>query len=254
MLVAVLLVAVSGCGPAESTPANIKPPPPPVQNGISPAVPLTTEAASDSGGWVEYANTDDDSDVTAYRCGPGYIEVRFSDDTEYLYTNESAGLDNVSNMQWLASEGDGLNAYINDYCYYGYVGAGPAPAPATVPRYVPPTPQPCSLCGGQGHDSCTTCEGRGENTCEWCTGVGGSVCSICRGKGRLACSSCGGVGYSSGSQCYRCYGVGSESCYGCGGAGGDQCSACRGSDIETCWACSGSGEKKCLLCGGAGTF
>lgn len=70
--------------------------------------------------WQAYADVDGDSDVAAYRVGPGFIEVRFDDGSEYLYTDASAGAANIARMQLLAGEGDGLGAFIQTEVYDSY--------------------------------------------------------------------------------------------------------------------------------------
>lgn len=70
--------------------------------------------------WIAYRDFDGDSGVAAYNSGPGYIWVRFDDGSAYLYTDTSAGEDDIRTMQRLASAGDGLNAYINQEVRYDY--------------------------------------------------------------------------------------------------------------------------------------
>ncbi len=59
-----------------------------------------------------YKNLGGDSSVVAYDVGQGEITVQFSDGWLYLYTTQSAGAANVSEMQRLASLGRGLNSFI----------------------------------------------------------------------------------------------------------------------------------------------
>lgn len=72
------------------------------------------------GTWQQYADPDGDSSVDAYQNGPDYIRVRFSDGSEYLYTYNSAGADDVERMKQLAQSGDGLNSYIVKNARYDY--------------------------------------------------------------------------------------------------------------------------------------
>lgn len=62
-----------------------------------------------------YQGTDGDSGIEAYRCGPGWIEVRFRRGGIYRYDSRHPGAENVQEMQRLAEAGDGLNTYINRY-------------------------------------------------------------------------------------------------------------------------------------------
>lgn len=62
-----------------------------------------------------YSDFDRDSGVVAYEAGPDFIRVRFSTGAIYLYTYSSAGSHHIEQMKSLATRGDGLNAYINDY-------------------------------------------------------------------------------------------------------------------------------------------
>lgn len=62
-----------------------------------------------------YNDKDGDSNVDAFEVGDDCISVRFLDGSTYTYTFLSAGTNHVENMKRLASERDGLNAYINKY-------------------------------------------------------------------------------------------------------------------------------------------
>ncbi len=62
-----------------------------------------------------YSDIDRDSGVVRYEMGPDFIRVQFSDGSQYLYTNISAGSHHIENMKQLARGGDGLNAYINQH-------------------------------------------------------------------------------------------------------------------------------------------
>lgn len=62
-----------------------------------------------------YSDVDGDSGVAAYQIGGGFIRVQFKDNSIYLYTNQSAGVDNIEKMKVLAEQGNGLNAFINKY-------------------------------------------------------------------------------------------------------------------------------------------
>ena len=60
-----------------------------------------------------YKNNNGESGVNAYEYGSDYIRVRFSTGAEYLYTYQSAGVENIEHMKVLAKNGAGLNAFIN---------------------------------------------------------------------------------------------------------------------------------------------
>jgi hypothetical protein len=61
----------------------------------------------------KYKNLDGDSGVASYEVGDTFVRVMFSDGAVYLYTNGSAGEQNINQMKMLAVNGDGLNAFIN---------------------------------------------------------------------------------------------------------------------------------------------
>lgn len=60
-----------------------------------------------------YKNLGGDSGVYAYELGNGSITVQFNDGTTYLYTIASAGSYNITQMQYLAKAGKGLNSFIS---------------------------------------------------------------------------------------------------------------------------------------------
>ncbi len=60
-----------------------------------------------------YKNINGDSGIDAYEFGADYIRVRFSTGVVYLYTYQSAGVENIEHMKTLAKSGAGLNAFIN---------------------------------------------------------------------------------------------------------------------------------------------
>lgn len=67
------------------------------------------------GYWTPYANHKGKSNILSYRTGDDYIEVQFKSGhkTIYRYSYSSAGKDKVEEMKRLASNGQGLNSYIN---------------------------------------------------------------------------------------------------------------------------------------------
>lgn len=67
-----------------------------------------------------YKNFGRNSGVAEYEINPGAITIRFKDGSEYLYTNESSGSVNVTEMQRLAGVGRGLNSFINTKVREGY--------------------------------------------------------------------------------------------------------------------------------------
>jgi hypothetical protein len=60
-----------------------------------------------------YKNLSGDSGVTAYKIDNDSITVRFIDGTSYLYTKATAGAQNISEMQRLARDGQGLSTFIS---------------------------------------------------------------------------------------------------------------------------------------------
>ncbi len=60
-----------------------------------------------------YANLGGTSGVRAYEINSTSISVKFKDGAEYLYTYSSAGANNIEIMKDLASNGIGLNSFIN---------------------------------------------------------------------------------------------------------------------------------------------
>lgn len=67
-----------------------------------------------------YKNLGSDSGVTAFEIAEGSITVEFSDGSLYFYTNQSAGSENIAEMQRLARAGQGLNSFINRVVKKGY--------------------------------------------------------------------------------------------------------------------------------------
>ena len=62
-----------------------------------------------------YSDRGLDSGITHYEIGHESIAIRFRHGGTYVYTSASAGGYHIQNMQKLARQGDGLNAYINDH-------------------------------------------------------------------------------------------------------------------------------------------
>jgi len=60
-----------------------------------------------------YKNLGGNSNIYGYEIGQDSISVQFNDGSVYLYTSQSAGNLNISNMQRLAISGHGLNSFIN---------------------------------------------------------------------------------------------------------------------------------------------
>lgn len=85
-----------------------------------PGLPTAVASAPQDASWHIYADPDGDSSVVEYRMGPGFIEVRFSDGSQYLYTDVSAGATNIARMQQLAAQGDGLGSFIQTNVYDRY--------------------------------------------------------------------------------------------------------------------------------------
>ncbi|HAV36845.1 MAG TPA: hypothetical protein DCX52_10895 [Massilia sp.] len=60
-----------------------------------------------------YKNRSGESGVVAYDIAERSITVEFRDGDRYLYTDQSAGADNITEMQRLATLGSGLSTYIS---------------------------------------------------------------------------------------------------------------------------------------------
>jgi len=60
----------------------------------------------------KYKNLGGNSGLVAYEFEDDGIKVQFSDGMIYLWTNQSAGADNVEQMKALAVAGRGLNSFI----------------------------------------------------------------------------------------------------------------------------------------------
>jgi hypothetical protein len=70
-----------------------------------------------------YKNLSGDSGVESFEIGPDFIEVQFHDRPSYMYTDQSAGRDNVEQMKHLARAGRGLSTFISQHpgVRHGYV-------------------------------------------------------------------------------------------------------------------------------------
>lgn len=60
-----------------------------------------------------YKNLGGDSNVIAYEIEQGSVTIEFGDGSIYLYTTQSTGLADITEMQRLATAGQGLNSYIS---------------------------------------------------------------------------------------------------------------------------------------------
>jgi uncharacterized protein YodC (DUF2158 family) len=67
-----------------------------------------------------YKNLGGNSGIVKYESGPDYIKVQFYDDSLYVYTDASAGSENITIMKHLAIRGVGLNSYIMRNVYKKY--------------------------------------------------------------------------------------------------------------------------------------
>jgi hypothetical protein len=64
-------------------------------------------------GMQRYKNLSGESGVLAYEIGDRSITIRFSGGDRYLYTDQSAGAENIAEMQRLATLGSGLSTFIS---------------------------------------------------------------------------------------------------------------------------------------------
>jgi hypothetical protein len=60
-----------------------------------------------------YKNLSGDSGVVAFESGVGSITIEFLGGGRYLYTEASAGVHNIAEMQRLAAAGRGLSTFIS---------------------------------------------------------------------------------------------------------------------------------------------
>lgn len=60
-----------------------------------------------------YANLGGKSGVYAFEIAPGKITVQFTKGGTYVYTDQSAGPENIAQMHSLARAGSGLGTFIN---------------------------------------------------------------------------------------------------------------------------------------------
>lgn len=67
-----------------------------------------------------YGNHSGESGVVAYDIDAGQIVVQFRSGQRYLYTEDSAGAENIARMQELARAGRGLSSYISQHVHDGY--------------------------------------------------------------------------------------------------------------------------------------
>lgn len=61
----------------------------------------------------EYRNLGNDSGILGYESRSDFIRVEFSNGSVYLYTYASAGKNNIEEIKQLATDGQGLNSFIN---------------------------------------------------------------------------------------------------------------------------------------------
>ncbi|QOY94013.1 hypothetical protein IM543_21270 [Massilia sp. UMI-21] len=62
-----------------------------------------------------YRNMSGDSGVVAYDIGQDAITIEFRGGERYLYTERSAGAENIARMQELAREGRGLSTFVSQH-------------------------------------------------------------------------------------------------------------------------------------------
>lgn len=68
----------------------------------------------------KYKNKGGDSSVSSYESEKDAIKVKFNDGSTYKYTRESAGSKEITQMKRFATQGEGLNSYINRNARDGY--------------------------------------------------------------------------------------------------------------------------------------
>ena len=62
-----------------------------------------------------YRNTSGESGVVAYDIDQDSITIQFNGGDRYLYTERSAGAENIARMQELAREGRGLSTFVSQH-------------------------------------------------------------------------------------------------------------------------------------------
>jgi hypothetical protein len=67
-----------------------------------------------------YKNLSGRSGVASFQIGNDNITVRFKDGGEYIYSNGSAGVSSIATMKELATNGSGLNTFINTHVKENY--------------------------------------------------------------------------------------------------------------------------------------
>ncbi|OON60576.1 hypothetical protein B0920_16495 [Massilia sp. KIM] len=67
-----------------------------------------------------YRNRSGESGVVAYDIGKDSITIQFSGGDRYLYTERSAGADNIARMRALAEDGRGLSTFISQHIRQRY--------------------------------------------------------------------------------------------------------------------------------------
>ena len=67
-----------------------------------------------------YLNHSGRSGIYGYDIGDYFIVIYFSKGSEYKWTYDSTGEDNVNQMKELARSGSGLNSFINNNCKDDY--------------------------------------------------------------------------------------------------------------------------------------
>ncbi|HAH32538.1 MAG TPA: hypothetical protein DCL44_09530 [Elusimicrobia bacterium] len=60
-----------------------------------------------------YKNLSGNSAVTAYEIGKDSVKVRFTTNSVFIYSNQSAGPGNISQMKNLALAGKGLSTFMD---------------------------------------------------------------------------------------------------------------------------------------------
>jgi hypothetical protein len=72
----------------------------------------------------QYSNISGESRIIGYDEGQDYIIIYFENGSEYTYSYDSAGEQNVEEMKKIADGGAGLNSFINQNCRYNYEQSG----------------------------------------------------------------------------------------------------------------------------------
>lgn len=62
-----------------------------------------------------YRDSDNNSNILGYEYGEDWIRIYFKNNSKYEYQDGPVGQFIINKMKYLADQGDGLNAFINEH-------------------------------------------------------------------------------------------------------------------------------------------